>query len=379
MQTRSQPISASTHQHQTLAKLKFNGSDRFIRELRRRVDAYFEHTGQRRRDCPQMYFKTASILAWLAGAYLLLLFAVHAWWVILPLAVVLGLSMAAVGFNIQHDGAHKAYSDRQWVNRIMALTLDLMGGSSYMWDWKHNSIHHTYPNINGHDDDINIGLLGRLAPEQRRLPFHRFQGIYLWLLYGFLAVKWHLFDDFYQIAVGRIGGHTIRRPRGKDLWVFIGGKAVFFSLAFVIPMLLHPVWAVFCVYAIAAFVSGLVLSVVFQLAHCVGEAQFPVASASADGTCRIETEWAIHQVQTTVDFARRNRVLRWLLGGLNFQVEHHLFHKICHIHYPALSKVVEETCREFGIVYNEHRSFLGALGSHFRWLVQMGRPESGVE
>ena len=326
-----------------------------------------------------MYFKTASILAWLAGAYLLLLFAVHAWWVILPLAVVLGLSMAAVGFNIQHDGAHKAYSDRQWVNRIMALTLDLMGGSSYMWDWKHNSIHHTYPNVNGHDDDINIGLLGRLAPEQRRLPFHRFQGIYLWLLYGFLAVKWHLFDDFYQIAVGRIGGHTIRRPRGKDLWVFIGGKAVFFSLAFVIPMLLHPVWAVFCVYAIAAFVSGLVLSVVFQLAHCVGEAQFPVASASADGTCRIETEWAIHQVQTTVDFARRNRVLRWLLGGLNFQVEHHLFHKICHIHYPALSKVVEETCREFGIVYNEHRSFLGALGSHFRWLVQMGRPESGVE
>ncbi|HEX5244133.1 MAG TPA: acyl-CoA desaturase [Tepidisphaeraceae bacterium] len=379
MQNRSQPTLSAQIESKSLPKLKFNGSDRFIRELRRRVDAYFEHTGQKRRDCPQMYFKTASILLWLAGAYLSLLLFAHAWWIVVPLAIVLGLSMAAVGFNIQHDGAHKAYSDRQWVNKIMSLTLDLMGGSSYLWDWKHNSIHHTYPNIDGHDDDINIGLLGRLSPQQRRLPFHRYQGIYLWILYGFLAVKWHLFDDFYQIAVGRIGGHTIRRPRGKDLMVFIGGKAIFFSLAFVIPMLMHPVWAVLSVYAIAAFVSGLVLSVVFQLAHCVGEAEFPVASITPEGASRIETEWAVHQVKTTVNFARRNRVLRWLLGGLNFQIEHHLFHKICHIHYPALSKVVEETCREFGICYNEHRSFLAALGSHFHWLVQMGRPESGIE
>ena len=127
--------------------VKFSRSDQFLRELRRRVDAYFEQTGRRRRDCPQMYFKTATILAWFFGAYLLLLFVVHSWWLSLPLAVVLGLALAAIGFNIQHDGGHKAYSDRPWVNSIMALTLDLMGGSSYLWDWKHNSIHHTYTNI----------------------------------------------------------------------------------------------------------------------------------------------------------------------------------------------------------------------------------------
>lgn len=367
------PVSGSTE----LPKLKFNGSDRFLRELRRRVDAYFERTGRPRRDCPQMYFKTATILAWFAAAYVLLLFVVHSWWLIVPLAIVLGLSMAAIGFNIQHDGGHKAYSERKWVNKIMALTLDLMGGSSYLWNWKHNSIHHTYPNIDGHDDDIDVGFLGRLSPQQRRLFFHRVQGIYLWLLYGFLAIKWHLFDDFYNIAVGRIGGHKIPRPRGTDLLVFITGKVVFFSIAFVIPMLLHPFWAVVAVYAIASFSSGVVLSVVFQLAHCVEAADFPVPILNDQGGGRIETEWAVHQVQTTVDFSRRSRVLCWFLGGLNFQIEHHLFSKICHIHYPALSKVVEETCRDFGIRYAAHKSFLSAVASHYRWLVLMGRPVGG--
>src|SRR5436190_7757017 len=297
----------------TCSALKFYASDRFIHELRRRVDAYFEKTGRSRRDCAQMYFKTASIVAWFIGAYVLLLFVAHSWWLVVPLALILGVAIAAIGFNIQHDGGHRAYSNRQWVNKMMALTLDMMGGSSYLWDWKHNSIHHTFPNIDGHDDDINVGFLGRLSPQQKRYWFHRVQGIYLWLLYGFLAIKWHFVDDFYNIATGRIGGHKIPRPKGKDLVIFIGGKVVFFSLAFAIPMLLHPVWAVLLVYAIAAFVSGVVLSVVFQLAHCVEEAQFPMPVTDEHGAQRMPTDWAIHQVQTTVDFARRSRILSWLL------------------------------------------------------------------
>jgi linoleoyl-CoA desaturase len=357
------------------SKPKFSGSDRFLRELRRRVDAYFERTGRPRRDCPQMYFKTATILAWLVGAYLLLLFVATSWYTVLPLGVILGVAMAAVGFNIQHDAAHRAYSDRPWVNKTMALTLDLVGGSSYLWDWKHNSIHHTYTNITGHDDDIDVGIFGRLSPHQKRYWFHRLQGIYLWVLYGFLAIKWHFVDDFYNVTAGHIGGHKIPRPRGKDLLIFVGGKVTFFSLAFAIPMLLHPWWAVLGVYAVGAFVSGVVLSIVFQLAHCVVEADFPAPPADGE---RLPTEWAVHQVQTTVNFARRNRFLSWFLGGLNYQIEHHLFSRICHIHYPDLSKVVEETCREFGVRYAAHRSFWSAVASHYRWLVLMGRPAAAV-
>ena len=252
-----------------------------------------------------MYFKTATILAWFFSAYFLLVFVVTSWWLVVPLAIVLGLALAGIGFNIQHDGGHKAYSNYPWINKIMALTLDLMGGSSYLWDWKHNSFHHTYPNIEGHDDDINLGFLGRLSPEQPRFWFHRFQGIYLWLLYGFIAIKWHLVDDFHQLITSKIGNHKIPRPKGKDLVIFITGKVLFFSMAFGIPMLLHRWWVVLVVYALAAFVSGVVLSVVFQLAHCVGEAAFPVPVHTESGGDRIQNEWAIHQVQTTVDFARK--------------------------------------------------------------------------
>src|SRR4051794_19785450 len=317
------------------AKIKFDGSDLFQKTLKARIDRYFRFTRRSPRDCWQMYLKTAIIMSWAIASYLLLIFATQHWWQAIPLAVSLGMAMAAIGFNIQHDGGHRAYSDRPWVNKLMSMSLDLIGGSSYLWDWKHNSIHHTYTNIDGHDDDIAVGPLARLAPNQKWLPFHRFQNIYLWALYGGLAVKWHLFDDFYNVAIGKIGAHKIARPKGKDLLVFIAGKIAFFSIAFGVPMLLHPWWGVIAVYVTAACTSGVVLAVVFQLAHCVEEAEFPmptfpaaahsalpsaatgvlaaadagelgIAGAGADqGPGRIATEWAVHQVQTTVDFARR--------------------------------------------------------------------------
>jgi len=321
-----------------------------------------------------MYFKTATILAWFFGAYLLILLAVSNWWLIVPLAIVLGLALAAIGFNIQHDGAHKAYSRHAWVNKVMALMLDLMGGSSYLWDWKHNSIHHTYTNITGHDDDINLGFLARLSPHQRHYWFHRLQGFYLWALYGFMAIKWHFFDDFYQIAVARIGGKSIPRPKGMDLVVFISGKVLFFSMAFVLPMMLHPVMAVLAVYAIAAFTSGIVLSIVFQLAHCVESADFPMPVANEHGVEQMQVAWAVHEVQTTVNFCRGNRVVGWFVGGLNYQIEHHLFPRICHVHYPELSKIIEDGCKQFGVRYATHRTMFSAIASHYRWLVMMGRP-----
>ncbi len=256
--------------------LKFGASDGFHRELRNRVDQYFESTGRNPRDCPQMYLKTAIVLGWFAASYTLLVFSTGTWWSALLLAVSLGLSMAAVGFNIQHDAGHQAYSDRRWVNKLMAMTLDLLGGSSYVWARKHNSIHHTYSNISGHDNDLDIGFFGRLSPDQKRLRFHRLQHYYLWALYGCLSIKWQFYDDFHEVITGRIGGHRFARPTGWNLLTFIGGKVVFFSLALVIPLLLHPAWAVLAFYVAASFVQGVALSIVFQLAHCVEEADFPL-------------------------------------------------------------------------------------------------------
>jgi linoleoyl-CoA desaturase len=349
--------------------LKFGGNDGFHLALRRRVDRYFRHTRQPRRDCPRMYLKTGVILSWLAATYVLLLFFAGTGWLAIPLAVLLGLAMAAVGFNIQHDGGHGAYSERRWVNKLMSLTLDLLGGSSYIWARKHNSIHHSYTNVTDHDDDINIGWLGRLTPHQRRLPFHRLQHWYLWALYGFLPAKWYLWDDFRDVGRGRIGGVRIARPRGWELVTLLAGKAAFFLLAFAIPALLHPIWIVLVVYAIATFVQGVVLSIVFQLAHCVEEATFPLPHQD---TGRIEKTWAVHQVETTVDFARRDRLVSWYTGGLNFQVVHHLFPQICHVHYARMARIVEKTCRKFGVEYRSHATLWAGIASHFRWLRRMG-------
>jgi len=316
-----------------------------------------------------MYLKTAIVLGWFAASYTLLVFSTGTWWSALLLAVSLGLSMAAVGFNIQHDAGHQAYSDRRWVNKLMAMTLDLLGGSSYVWARKHNSIHHTYSNISGHDNDLDIGFFGRLSPDQKRLRFHRLQHYYLWALYGCLSIKWQFYDDFHEVITGRIGGHRFARPTGWNLLTFIGGKVVFFSLALVIPLLLHPAWAVLAFYVAASFVQGVALSIVFQLAHCVEEADFPLPRPN---TGRMDTSWAVHQVDTTVNFAPRNRLLSWFIGGLNFQVEHHLFPQICHVHYAALAKLVEETCGEFRLRYLAHETFLSGVASHFRWLRRMG-------
>ena len=329
---------------------------------------YFRTTGRPERGCWQMYLKTAILLSCFVAAFVLLVFVAQAWWQALPLAILLGLVTALIGFNIQHDGGHHAYSDHPWVNKLMAMTLDLIGGSSYLWHWKHGVFHHTYANVTGHDTDIDLGLLGRLTPHQRRLWFHRWQHFYLWPLYGFLAIKWQLFDDFCNVITGRIEGHRVPRRAGRSWLSSWGGKGAFLALAFGLPLLFHPVWVVALFYGVAALVLGLVISVVFQLAHCVEEAEFPMPQ----GEGRMAHAWGVHQVETTVDFARRSRLVAWLLGGLNFQIEHHLFPRICHVNYPALSKLVEATCRDFGVKYTEHASVFAGLASHFRWLRRMG-------
>jgi linoleoyl-CoA desaturase len=364
-----QPIRAA----EPAGSLTFGHDNAFQLELRRRVAAHFRTTGRRQRDCGQMYVKTAILVAGFAGSYVLLVFGAQTWWQGLLLAMLLGLSAAGIGFNIQHDGSHQAYSNHPWVNKLMAMTLELIGGSSYLWRWKHVVFHHTYVNITGHDTDIDLGMLARLTPHQKRLAFHRWQHLYLWPLYGLLAIKWQLVDDFRKLIRGRISNQPFPRPRGWELVILVAGKVIFFALAFGIPLRFHSVGVVLLYYGVAGLVTGTALSVVFQVAHCVEEAEFPVPRVS---TGRIDHAWAVHQAETTVDFARRSRLVTWLVGGLNFQTEHHLFPRISHVNYPAISTLVEETCRDFGIRYTEFTSFRAGMASHFRWLRRMGMPKT---
>jgi linoleoyl-CoA desaturase len=352
-------------------KAKFLESGPFHQDLKARVEQYLEASGRSPRDLPGMYLKTAVIFGWFAASYGWLVFGASGPWGAIVGSVSLGLAVAGIGFSVQHDANHGSYSSRRDVNRLIGWTLDAIGGSSYVWNWKHNIFHHSHTNVVGLDEDIDIQPLCRIAPGQRLHAAHRFQHAYIWVLYGLLPVKWHFIDDFKDLITGRVGHQKMPRPSMRKLAGVLCGKLLFYGWTLALPLYFHPVWQVALCYALTSFVLGVTLATVFQLAHCVEEADFTQVPANSP---TFASDWAEHQLGATVDFARGNPLVSWYLGGLNFQVEHHLFPRVCHLHYPALSRIVEDTCREHGVRYRANESVGAALKSHVRWLKRMGQP-----
>ncbi|HSI30201.1 MAG TPA: acyl-CoA desaturase [Miltoncostaeaceae bacterium] len=349
--------------------MDFQGGGPFYAELKLRVRLLLEEPGRAQRAQRRMYAKSAFMLAWLVASWVGLVFVAGSWWQAALLVLSLGLALAGVAFNITHDANHGSYSPHRRLNRAMSWSMDLIGASSYVWRIKHNTAHHTFTNISGADSDIDSMPFARFAPDQPRRAFHRFQHVYMWFLYGLFAIKWHTVGDFGYLREGRIGDVPVRWPRGRELVGFCLFKALFLGWALVVPLLLHPAWQVALAFGATSFVLALTLAVTFQLAHCLEEAEFATVETVAGAG---PTEWARHQIETTVDFAPGNRVLAWYLGGLNFQVEHHLFSRVCHIHYPAMAEVVREVCEHHGIRHQSHPGLRPALASHVRWLRRMG-------
>jgi linoleoyl-CoA desaturase len=354
-----------------LQRVRFPERSAFHLDLKRRVEEHFEGAARSRHGGWAMGAKSALMIAWLAASWALLMFVPLRAWEAALLSVSVGLAMAGIGFSVMHDANHGGASSSSRVNRAMSFTIDLLGASSHLWRLKHNVLHHTYPNISGLDPDIEAGSpFLRLAPWQPRQWHHRFQHLYVWLLYGLFPLQWWFIHDTRELVTGRIGGHQFPPARGRALLGALVGKALFVTWAFALPALLHPSWALVACWGIAIFVLGNVLAGVFQLAHCVDEADFI-------GTRGTQGDWAEHQIATTVDFAPANGLLAWYLGGLNFQVEHHLFPQVCHLHYPALSKIVEETCRTHRVRYRCEPTLGSALAANLRWLRRMGSAPAG--
>jgi len=354
-------------------RVAFQPSGAFHADVKARVEAYFRDTGRSPRGGGRLGLKIGLLAAWFAASYGLLL-AGPPGWLVAPLAVSLGLAWAGIGFDVMHDANHGASAKRPAWNRALSFSSDLIGGSSAVWRHKHNVLHHTFTNVVGLDADLDAGALLRLAPSQPRRAAHRWQHLYAWGLYLVFPLRWFLYDDLRDVVTGRIGGQPFPRPRGWDLATLLAGKALFLAWAVVLPVALHPTWWLVPVALLAVGTLGLTLATVFQLAHAVGEADFVAAGG---GT--LEVDWATHQVATTVDFARGNRLLGWYLGGLNFQVVHHLFPRVSHVHYQALSPLVEAACRAHGVRYRAWPGLGAALAANVRWLRLMGRPGGEVE
>lgn len=338
--------------------------------LKESVDRFFAEHSLPKTGNWRMFLKTAIILVWLAAAYVLLVFFSASFFMAVITAFALAQGFILVGFNIMHDGNHGSYSKSGKINRLVGFTLDLIGGSSLLWRKKHNGLHHTYTNIFELDDDLHTGGLLRLSPDQEWKPWHRLQHLYALPLYSLLSLSWVTYGDFKQFFTGRIGDYKLRKASAPDATLFFLAKVFYFAYMIGIPLLFHPVLYVVIMFVAIHLVMGATISVIFQLAHTLEGNTFPRPDAE---TGSIDNEWAIHQIETTVNFAPRNWLATWYLGGLNYQIEHHLFSDICHIHYPAISKMVEKTCQDFSVLYVSYPTVRSALAAHYRFLKTLGK------
>ena len=364
--------SASSAGKAPTRSLPFTKRLSFQKTLNERVKAYLRENKLTGRDVPAMYVKTVVVLVWWLAAYLLLLLGGFSTPVNILLCVVWGFGIASVGFNVMHDANHGAYSNNPRINKVMSLTAELLGISGFRWRTKHNVWHHTYTNIAGYDDDIETFGTLRLTPRMPWKPLYRTQAWYFPVIYSFIALDFFL-RDFIMAFFGKSDdNHIYPKMNAGDKLTFWVGKVFFVLIMFVLPMQVFPWWQVIIGFFITMFTVGLLLGVVFQLAHINGDALFPEPVGNPP---HVDNEWAVHQVQTTADFAPENKLLNFYIGGLNYQVEHHLLPHICHILYPRLAPIVRQTCEEFGIRYNSYPTWRQAIACHLRLLNQLGRKE----
>lgn len=285
-----------------------------------------------------------------------------------------GFGMAGIGMGIMHDAIHGAFSKKKWLNNLMANTINLIGANKEMWRIKHNVLHHSFTNIEHHDDDINAPFFLRFTPNAPKNRLHRYQHYYAWFFYGFITVSWVTTKDFSNLFKFKKLGFV---PKGKTFSKYLVNisiwKIIFFTITLVLPLLLTNVSPIILIIAffVMHFVTGVIVSLVFQAAHVMPNTEFPMPDS--DG--KMENERFIHQLLTTSNFSQKSRWWSWFIGGLTNQVEHHLFPNISHIHYRKIAPIVKQTAQEFGLPYNTTGSFVTAVKEHFIMLKQLGNME----
>ena len=357
-------------------KFDRNHNVEFYRTLQKRVRAYFKENNISKYANTNMVIKTVFMLALYLVPFVLLLTLFQNSWLIFLMWVIMGFGLAGVGLSIMHDGNHGAYSKNKNINKLVGWVLYLAGGSDKMWKIQHNVLHHTYTNVTGMDEDIDPGKVMRFSPHEERLPLHKYQHIYAWFLYGLMTLLWTTSKDFKQVhRYAKLGLlETQNTTYRKMLLNIILTKILYYSIILVLPLIFSPApwWVTVLGFLTMHYIAGLILGLIFQPAHVVPSSNYPLPDESGN----IKADWAVSQLINTANFAPESGWFSWYVGGLNFQIEHHLFPNICHVHYKKLSKIVKETATEFNLPYQSEKTFLGAIATHGRMLKKLGQQDS---
>lgn len=344
---------------------------KFFRTLNSRVNSYFKENNIQKTGNWKIHLKTVILFTVFLVPYFFILTLPMPFWAHLLLAFVMGVGMAGIGMNVMHDANHGSYSTKSWVNKFMGGTIYVLAGNVHNWQVQHNVLHHTYTNIIGHDEDLEAGRIMRFSKQAEWHKFHRFQQYYAVFLYGLLTFNWAITTDFKQMHNYIKRKLSYGEPKSpKILWTtLIITKIIYLAIWIVLPLALGITWwKVLIGFFAMHYTAGLILSIVFQLAHVVDEADNPIPNQEGE----MENTWAIHQLYTTVNFAPKNKIVNWYTGGLNHQIEHHIFPHISHVHYGKIAKIVKQTAKECQLPYYEYKTMTAAIAAHFKHLKELG-------
>ena len=355
--------------------IKFSRVDstKFFKTLNKRINEYFKEKNLKKTGNWKLYLKTIVMFSIFLTPYFLILTVDMSQWLQLLLTVVIGVGMAGVGMNVMHDGNHGSFSSKKWVNNLMGSSIYILAGNAFNWKVQHNVLHHTYTNIQGHDEDIDAGRVIRFSKHADWHKMHKYQQYYSVFLYGLLTINWAITTDFKQMYQYLKRGLSYgKSPNPATQWTILAiSKIIYVLVWIVIPIVVLNLawWKILIGFFVMHYVAGLILSITFQLAHVMPDTEMPLP----DGEGNIKNTWAIHQLFTTANFAPKNKLVGWFTGGLNRQIEHHLFSHISHVHYKDLAKIVKKTAKEFNLPYNEYKTTRKAIALHFQQLKELGK------
>lgn len=342
----------------------------FHADLKKQINQYFTDNKINMTGDFRLYLKAILLTTALLATYIHLVFFTPPAWLAVLECLFLGALTAGIGFNVMHDGAHGSFSSKKWINKVAGLSLNFLGANIFMWNAKHNIIHHTFTNVADVDDDLDARPFLRLCESQKKYKMHNYQHWYFWLAYSMLYIYWIFVSDYLKYFKGRIGDIPIKKMTVKEHFSFWSFKLLHALVFVVLPIIFVGFTGWLVGFLIYTMFTGILISIVFQLAHTVEDTQFPLAEKE---TNHMEDEWAVHQLKTTANFATQNKLVSWMLGGLNFQIEHHLFPNISHVHYPKISNIIKKVCAEYNIPYIEYPKMRIAVVSHVAHLRKMGK------
>ncbi|MBL7692154.1 MAG: acyl-CoA desaturase [Flavipsychrobacter sp.] len=357
-----------------IVRFAHKNGEGFYDSLKKRIDEFFKENNIAPTGNSELRWKTVAMVSLFFVPYIFIVtgFGASSPALFYGLWAMMGFGMIGVGCGVHHDSNHGSYSSNKTVNKVVGDVVNLVGGYDVTWRIQHNILHHTYTNIEGLDEDIDTGGLLRFSPHAKKHFMHRFQHIYGWFLYCLLTIQWVTYKDYRLLFIYNEKG-LLKKEKltlGKALLELSIYKVIYFTYILVLPIMYSgmPWQSVVAGFFLLHFIAGLGLSCIFQLAHVLESSEFPLPSEDR----KMENNWAVHQMLNTANFSPRSYLTFWFVGGLNYQVEHHLFPHISHVHYPQISKIVKKTAEEYGVPYKVMPSFMNALVQHWRMLKKMG-------